>query len=231
MSAVHEIWNEFTKYYNPTIISLSKFIRCFARLGDLKLACEALQQVVNLAFEGSSVVNKSSKGQFNKSKLDISIPSNKQFMYDTSRCLGGLLVETEKGCRGSLCPADNQRNDSGFDCQETQSGGFKMLKRDSRTIHLMTAHDGFVFHDTEMHSLGLEPFSHTYDGYARAVIYDKGVIDGIKVVKAMIDMNLKPCSATMTILSMRCSRILELDLAEDLLDHIVETLHLHPFNA
>ncbi|KAF6172439.1 hypothetical protein GIB67_006952 [Kingdonia uniflora] len=248
VSAVHEIWKEFTKYYNPTLISLSKFIRCFARLGDLKSACEALQHMVNLAFEGSSVVNKSSKGQFNKSRLDISISSNKQFMYDTSRCLGGLLLETEKGCRGSLCPADNQRNDSGFDCQETQSGGFKMLKRDSRKILLMTVLRWSFSHVIyacahsrksnlagqllqQMHSLGLEPFSHTYDGYARAVIYDKGVIDGIKVVRAMIDMNLKPRSATMTILSMRCSRILELDLAEDLLDHIVETPHLHPFNA
>lgn len=43
--------------------------------------------------------------------------------------------------------------------------------------------------------------------------------------------NLKPYDSTLATLSVTCSKELQLDLAESLLNQISECLHPHPYNA
>ncbi|XP_068646920.1 pentatricopeptide repeat-containing protein At1g76280 [Aristolochia californica] len=85
----------------------------------------------------------------------------------------------------------------------------------------------------QMQSLGLEPSQHTFDGLVKAVIPERGVNYGVKVVKAMEQRNLKPYNATLATLSVGYSRALELDLAEAMLDQISENQakQVYPFNA
>lgn len=74
LSAVHEIWREYCKYYNMNIISLRKFIWSFTRLKDLKSALQTLHHMVDLAKERTSVC-KTVEGKFYCPQLDIPIPS------------------------------------------------------------------------------------------------------------------------------------------------------------
>lgn len=74
LSAVHSIWKECTKYYSLNIISLRKFIRSFTRLGDLKSAFGALQQMVALVGRGGFTISKTGQGKLKDSRLDIPIP-------------------------------------------------------------------------------------------------------------------------------------------------------------
>ncbi|XP_077237689.1 tetratricopeptide repeat (TPR)-like superfamily protein isoform X3 [Tasmannia lanceolata] len=85
----------------------------------------------------------------------------------------------------------------------------------------------------QMHNIGLEPSRHTYDGLIKAVVSERGIIYGMKVVKAMEKRNLKPYSTTLATLSIGWSRILELNVAEALLNQIVEAppMNIYPFNA
>jgi hypothetical protein len=50
-------------------------------------------------------------------------------------------------------------------------------------------------------------------------------------LKVMKQRNLKPYDSTLATLSMGCSKVLELDLAESLLDQISECPYPHPYNA
>lgn len=50
-------------------------------------------------------------------------------------------------------------------------------------------------------------------------------------LKIMQQRDLKPYDSTLATLSMSCSKSLELDLAENMLDQITECSHPHPFNA
>lgn len=50
-------------------------------------------------------------------------------------------------------------------------------------------------------------------------------------LKMMQKRDLKPYDPTLATLSISCSKALELDLAEDMLDQITEFSHPHPFNA
>lgn len=73
---MHEIWNDYTKNYSLSIISLRKFIWSFTRLGDLKSAYGILQQMVALAIRGSTSIYRNVEGKLFSSKLDIPIPLN-----------------------------------------------------------------------------------------------------------------------------------------------------------
>ena len=42
-----------------------------------------------------------------------------------------------------------------------------------------------------MHDLGLEPSEHTYDGFVKAVIYGKGVANGMEMVISLIWSKIK----------------------------------------
>lgn len=76
LSAVHEIWKECTKCYNLSLVALRRFIWSFTRLGDLKSAYEALQQMVSLAIHRKFTVSKNAQGKLFTSRLDIPIPSS-----------------------------------------------------------------------------------------------------------------------------------------------------------
>ncbi|KAI3962724.1 hypothetical protein MKW92_022630, partial [Papaver armeniacum] len=78
----------------------------------------------------------------------------------------------------------------------------------------------------QMHKLGVEPSCFTYDRYIKVVVMWKGVADGMEVLKAMKKKNLKPFGKTLANLSIGCCKILKLDLAEALLDQIVEAQYL-----
>ncbi|KDO43134.1 hypothetical protein CISIN_1g004279mg [Citrus sinensis] len=83
----------------------------------------------------------------------------------------------------------------------------------------------------QMQSLGLQPSSHTYDGFIRAIVSDRGLRNGMEVLKIMQQNNLKPQDSTIATLSVECSKALELDLAEALLDQISRCTNPKPFSA
>lgn len=78
LSAVHEIWKEYIKYYNLSGITLQNFIQSFTRLGDLKSAYATLQHMVALAFKRSMFINNTDDKKLYSSGLDIPIPSNNE---------------------------------------------------------------------------------------------------------------------------------------------------------
>lgn len=78
LSAVHDIWKEWTKYYNLSIISLRKFIQSFARLRDLNSANVVLQHMLALALQGGQVIIKAAEGKLTSPRLDVPIPSNSE---------------------------------------------------------------------------------------------------------------------------------------------------------
>ncbi|XP_011623262.1 pentatricopeptide repeat-containing protein At1g76280 isoform X1 [Amborella trichopoda] len=85
----------------------------------------------------------------------------------------------------------------------------------------------------QMLQLGLEPSLQTYNGFLKAVINERGVIPGMKVVKAMEKRNLEPNTATLLTLAEGFSKNLDLDLAEVMLDKIVQIPpnRIRPFNT
>ncbi|XP_057445914.1 pentatricopeptide repeat-containing protein At1g76280 isoform X2 [Lotus japonicus] len=70
------IWQEYNKHHSKSIIALHKFIWTFIRLGDLKSAYEALQQMVSLPMTGN--IAGTVYGKFYSTILDIPVPSNKK---------------------------------------------------------------------------------------------------------------------------------------------------------
>ncbi|XP_043721428.1 pentatricopeptide repeat-containing protein At1g76280 isoform X2 [Telopea speciosissima] len=295
LSAVHEIWKEWAKYYSPSIISLRKFTWSFTKLNDLVSAFETLQQMVALVFKGTASIKQSAEGQFRFSRLDIPVPSKielgirrcnmdesghylscslsgdcserieepdgKNDYIDVSCIKTEALFSVDKNLyrpveadNDSRClqlfPAANQGSytDFGIENSEPCSGGFITLKGDAEIKPLMKVLR-WSFNDVihacaqsknaelaeqvfiQMHNLGLIPSRHTYHNFIKVVISERGITDGMKVLKAMTKRNLKPYNATLATLSIGCSKNLELDLAESLLDQIVESQYLQPFNA
>lgn len=86
---------------------------------------------------------------------------------------------------------------------------------------------------SQMHSLGLEPSLITYNGFLKSVIFGRGVIHGMKVVKAMENKSLKLNNSTYTTLAIGYSRSRELDLAEAMLDRMIdkEPQYTRAFNS
>ncbi|KAL5974427.1 hypothetical protein ACLOJK_031092 [Asimina triloba] len=256
LSVVHEIWKECTNYYNPSIVSLRKFVWSFARLQDLESAHSILQHMVGLVLQGGTSIRTSADGRFISSRVDIPIPSKKTSGMTESRCSelsfhADSLVKIGdwNSCRTNprvdLCPTAYPTMVG----MEQKSGGFGMLK-DITSIPVMKVlrwsfsdviHACVQSKDSElaeqlflqMHKIGLEPSPYTYDGLLKAVISGRGVVYGMKVFKEMEKRNLKPYNSTLGALSVGYSKILELDLAELLLDQIGYSLSLdiHPFNA
>ncbi|OVA11971.1 Pentatricopeptide repeat [Macleaya cordata] len=236
LTAAHEIWKEFTKYYSPSIMSLRKFIWSFTRLGDLVSACEALQHLVVLAFQGSDSLKRSAEGKYQSSRLDIPIPSISDFDVNRSRRMeNGNSVPSLLFDGTSATTGEDELRSIQMDIDSETEPVLKMLRWSfSDVIHACAQSRNCELAERlflQMHNLGLEPSCHTYDGFIRAVVLERGVTDGMKVLKAMEKKNLKPYNATLATLSIGCSKILELDLAEALLDQIVESPYLHPFNA
>lgn len=248
LSAVHEIWREYVKHYSFSIFSLRKFIWSFTRLGDLKSAYETLQHMVALAIRRIIFVNRTAEGKLYSSRLDIPILSNDGLgrKFDLE---GNEHSVPSIHCRKTDTYPSNieQCTPPRMGNREAESGGLGVLEKYenmpvmkvlrwsfSDVIHACAQSQNCGLAEQlilQMKNLKLQPSSHTYDGFIRAVVSERGYIDGMEVLKVMKQRNLKPYDSTLATLSMGCSKVLELDLAESLLDQISECPYPHPYNA
>ncbi|XP_050234467.1 pentatricopeptide repeat-containing protein At1g76280 isoform X2 [Mercurialis annua] len=217
LSAVHEIWKDFTKLYSPSILSLQNLIQSFTRLGDVNSACGTLQYMVSLTLQGGyTSIRSTDGGRLYSSRLDIPIPSN------VKSSLQGFCLK-EKNEQFFPLMADVYANNIeqstiSISRNEVQCVGLNQTKG-VPTMKVLKSSFGDVIHACaqtqnyrlaeqlmlQMQNLGVQPSSHTYDGFVRAVVSERA-------------------------LSMACSRNLELDLAEALLDQISYYHDSHPYN-
>ncbi|XP_048331693.1 pentatricopeptide repeat-containing protein At1g76280 isoform X2 [Ziziphus jujuba] len=245
LSAVHQIWNDYIKHYSLSIISLRKFIWSFTRLGDLKSAYGILQQMVALAIRGSTSIYRSVEGKLLSPKLDIPIPVNRELGMEKLDPQAGAVSIPSVYCEKLESNAIYKEECAAvvFGIREAE----RMLNMYNSKPLMKVLRWSFsdVMHGCarlkncelaeqlilQMQNLGLQPSSHTYDGFVRAVISERGFNFGMEVLKMMQKRDLKPYDPTLATLSISCSKALELDLAEDMLDQITEFSHPHPFNA
>ncbi|XP_076911533.1 pentatricopeptide repeat-containing protein At1g76280-like [Bidens hawaiensis] len=224
MSAIYNIWNEYSKYYNFNLISLRKFIWSFTRLKDLTTACEALQHLVALVFRGDSTIKISDEGKMVIPKLDVPIPilSNQ----DNNNTMFNPKVV-------------------GFDVNKVNTVGTVM--GNPKSI-LVTKILRLSFTDViracvpfkndelaeqlfyQMQNLGVKPSRAAFDGLIRVLVRERGFHDGIEVLNLMKQRNLKPHDSTFAAISVGCSESLELDLAEAFLDQMAQSKSAHPYN-
>lgn len=248
---VHEIWKECTKYYSPNIVSLRKFIWSFSWLGDLEAAYDILQEMVSLAWRGGFFVSKKAGGRLFISRFDVPMPSSckldlKKFVLNTKAdsenptfMVGeNLGTCTTKNKHGSvICPGRNDLGGSGLTMLRSNHNwsvglvlqwSFNILIRGcARKSNCRLAEQLIVL----MQDLGLEPSAATYDGFVKVVVAEKGYCSGLKVLEIMQQKKLKPQDSTLAIISMGCSRALELDLAETLLHQISKHPDVRPYNS
>ncbi|XP_059459556.1 pentatricopeptide repeat-containing protein At1g76280-like isoform X7 [Corylus avellana] len=199
VSAVHEIWREYVKHYSFTIFSLQKFVRSFSRLGDLKSAYETLQHMVALAIRRIIFVNRTAEGKLYSSRLDIPILSNDGLgrKFDLE---GNEHSVPSIHCRKIDTYPSNieQCTPPSMGNREAESGGLGMLNKYENRLVMKVLRWSFsdVIHACaqarncglaeqlilQMKNLRLQPSSHTYDGFVRAVVSERGYIDGMEVV-------------------------------------------------
>ncbi|XWS20860.1 hypothetical protein CRYUN_Cryun30bG0005200 [Craigia yunnanensis] len=237
LSAVHEIWKDYIKHYSLNIISLRKFIWSFTRLKDLKSAYETLQQMVVLAISGKVFVIRTGEGRLSSSRLDIPIPSKGE--------LGSAKVklgENEQSLALKIgTDASNTDKSKSVSATVGMLNNYKSLPvmkvlrwSFSDLLHACAQARDYGLAEqlmVLMENLGLQPSSHTYDGFVRAVIPTRGFSAGMKMLKVMEERNMKPYASTLATLSVQCSKELELDLAEALLHQVCECPHPYPYNA
>ncbi|KAJ8459891.1 hypothetical protein OPV22_032817 [Ensete ventricosum] len=318
LSAVHEIWKEYTRYYSPSVIMLRKFIWCYTKLGDLDSGNAALKHLLVLARQGSASLSISGTGNYQSSALDIPIPTKeksyeKRFSLDNFSSLtfegnpekneGPVEVSMDESSMGHHSVMKNLElkksfetpskfniidellltingntsfNESGKgrcipaahtffdgavridssnfqvkqeDFSELSGGkmkqGWEMTSRPLKNllrwsfndmIHASAQSNNYQMAEQlflQMLDIGLNPSKHTYDGFVKAAIEGKGVDYGMKVVKMMQARNIKPYDNTFAVLSVGCSRTLELDMAESFSDKISDKLpkNIHTFNT
>ncbi|XP_022132697.1 pentatricopeptide repeat-containing protein At1g76280 isoform X2 [Momordica charantia] len=241
LSSVHEIWTDFVKNYSPSVLSLRKFIWSYARLGDLKSACISLQKMVALAVGAAG-------GKLPSLELDIPIPSSTEF-YRNNFSFEDNEHSSDELYRKKLVTCDDdigQFSVNGMKCGD-ESGPltFQNNCRSSFVMKVLRWSFNDVIHACaftrdcglaeqlmqQMLDLGLQPSCHTFDGFVRSVVSERGFSDGMKILKIMQQRKLKPYDSTLAAVSISCSKALELDLAEALLEQISACPYPHPFNA
>ncbi|XP_022976056.1 pentatricopeptide repeat-containing protein At1g76280 isoform X1 [Cucurbita maxima] len=242
LSSVHEIWTDFVKNYSPSVLSLRKFIWSYTRLGDLKSAYTALQKMVTLVIGAAGQ-------KLSSLELDIPVPLRTEFYHDNFNFEENGPSTDELYCKKVVpCEGDIwQFSVNGMKCGEVESGRLT-LPSNYRSNFVMKVLR-WSFNDVicacartrncglaeqlmqQMHELGLQPSSHTFDGFVRSVVSERGFSDGIKILKIMQQRKLKPYDSTLAAVSISCSKALELDLAEALLEQISACVYPHPFNA
>ncbi|GAB2289289.1 hypothetical protein Dimus_023593 [Dionaea muscipula] len=246
LSAVHEIWREYMKYYNFNIISLRKFIWSFTRLKDLESAYRTLQHLVALAFEEGPSLKKNWEGKLRWLQLDIPIPleninkTNNLNVNEHPAPAVGVEVNAQASDAQQLAAFNDEGGKSdkllASLLKEHKKMPIKKVLRWSfndvihgcaQTQNSFLAEKLFL----QMQSLGLDPSCHTYDGYIRAIIRQRGFGDGIELLKKMQTSNLKPYNSTLATVAISCSRALDLDLAEELLNGMSGSPYPLPYNA
>ncbi|VVA41370.1 PREDICTED: pentatricopeptide repeat-containing [Prunus dulcis] len=173
--------------------------------------------MVALAIRGNTYVNKTSEGKLYSSRLDIPIPS-------TYQCTTfGLGVGEENVGMDMLDIHISQPvtkilrwsfSDVIHPCARLRNGGL------AEELIL------------QMQKFGLQPSSHTYDGFVRAVTSERGFSSGVEIesdwfiveanhlkktdlaiLRIMQQRNLKLYDSTLANLSVGCSKVLELDFS------------------
>ncbi|KAL8531447.1 hypothetical protein ACS0TY_008156 [Phlomoides rotata] len=200
VSVVHEIWRECVNRHSLDIITLQKFVWSFTSLRDVASAYMALQQMVSVAFQ----------------------------------CKRNKEKESNKGVRFGIEAKEVGDDGLSFSGQPL-SGTVKKLLGWSfdAIIHACASTHNILLAEelmSQMQDLGLEPSSGAYDGLIKGLVYVKGFHDGMEVLKVMLQKNIKPKDSTLAMLSESCSRGLELDLAETLLDQISKYNHVKVFS-
>nr|KJB14289.1 hypothetical protein B456_002G118000 [Gossypium raimondii] len=237
LSAVREIWEDYIKHYSLNIISLRRFIWSFTRLKDLKSAYETLQHMVALAISGKHFVSRTDEGRLYSSRLDIPIPSKSElgsqnvqsgeneqslaFKFD----IDSSNIERSKSISATVGMLNNYKNLPVMEVLRLSINDVLHACAQARAYGL--AEQLMML----MQNLGLQPSSHTYDGFVRAIIQRRGFGAGMEMLKVMEERNLKPHDSTLAALSVQCSKALELDLAEALLEQVCECPYPYPFNA
>ncbi|GKU98120.1 hypothetical protein SLEP1_g11162 [Rubroshorea leprosula] len=246
LSAVREIWQDYIKHYNANIFSLRKFICSFLRLKDLESAYETLQHMVTLALSGKFFFNKTAKGSLYSKGLDIPIPSEVELQsqkvnfeeteHSLSRKLDTDACITEQGTVSDVVSRD----------ASNATGILSLLNNyESMPVKLLRWSFGDVIHACanakkcglaeqlllQMQSLGLQPTQYAYNGFVRAVTTARGFNAGMEMLEEMQERKMKPHNSTLAALSVQCSKALELDLAEALLDQISKCPYAYPYNA
>ncbi|KAM6600779.1 hypothetical protein CsatA_020388 [Cannabis sativa] len=232
LSVVQEIWKECFRNYSLNIYSLKRFIWSFTRLGDLKSAYDALQQMVVLAIRGSTSLY-STEGKLCFSRLDIPIPSKhdrEQFYLtkldsDTNKdqSIFSVKVRETAHIQGRMFhTCESKPVMKALRCSFNDVISACAYLNNNGLAEPLLA---------QMQVLGLEPSIHTYDGFIRAVVSERGFSAGMEVLKIMQHKNLKASDRTVATLSVSCSKALELDLAEALLHRLSICPYPHPFNV
>ncbi|CAL5332043.1 unnamed protein product [Camellia sinensis] len=250
LSAVHEIWKEYIKYYSLSIISLRKFVWSFTRLRDLEAAYESLQHMVDLALRGCLIICKTAEGKLFTSRLDIPIPSSCELGlqrcskenedselsgFVNSKKMETFVSNNEQG--STFFTGRNEVDNAGLSVLRKHNSAFVMkvlrwsfndvIHACAQTLNCRLAEQLIL----QMWNLGMEPSCSTYDGFIRAVVFERGFHDGIELLKAMQQKSLKPYDSTLATIAIGCCKALELDLAEALLDQISKSPHAHAYNA
>ncbi|VVA95475.1 unnamed protein product [Arabis nemorensis] len=238
LSSVYEILRHYVDHYNLNIHSLRRFIWSFTRLGDLKTAYELLQHMVALASRGELFVE-FNRGKLHSRRLDIPIPSSGQTgvekiafgVNDPTALLMDAHVKNTVECKSS-----------GEQINEIESSKVDLAERLNRILRWSFSDVMYACAKSknselaeqlmlQMQKLGLQPSLHTYDGFIRAVAFPRGYDEyGMKLLKVMQQRNMKPYDTTLAWVSAWCSKALQVDLAEHLLDQVSESSYTYAFN-
>ncbi|KAE8646171.1 pentatricopeptide repeat-containing protein At1g76280 isoform X1 [Cucumis sativus] len=240
LSSVHEIWRDFVKNYSPSVSSLRKFIWSYARMGDVKSAYTALQKMVTL--------NNGAAGRKLQS-LDIPIPSRTE-LYRYNFNFEEKEPSIDEFFYKKMVPWNGDVGGisvSGIKCGEVETGPLtvpnnhkssfvrKVLRWSSNDVMRacsLAGNCGLAEQlMQQMHKLGLQPSSHTFDGFVRSVVSERGFSAGMEILKVMQQRGLEPYDSTLAAVSVSCSKALELDLAEALLERLSACPYPYPFNA
>lgn len=245
LSAVYEIWNDYVKHYSPNIFAFRKFVWSFTRLSDLKSAYEALQHMVALVIRGNNFIKYTAKGRYYPSRLDIPMLSNGELgsqMFNLYENEQSIPFKADTSCDTmQQCTTSDLRNtklQSVASVRLDKYAGIPVMKilrwSFNDVIHgCAKAQNSRLAEQLmlQMESLGLEPSRHTYNGFVRALVCERGFGEGMEALKVMLERNMKPYDVTLATIAVSCSRALELDMAEVLLDKISEFPYSYPYNA
>ncbi|KAL3838761.1 hypothetical protein ACJIZ3_023352 [Penstemon smallii] len=232
LSAVHEIWKECIKRYNPSIMLLGLFIESLSKLKDLESANVTLQQMVNVAFQQNLRFVKTSKGKWHHLRLDIPIPCRKKLTWkddgENTHIPINLQSENHKDEEVKATVLSLSKKPVARPAMTLLSRSFNnVLEACASMRNVVLAEQLF----SQMQNLGLEQTRFTYKAYIRALVSVKGFHDGLEMLKVMQQKNIEPFDSTFAAISVGCSRALELDLAENLLDQIPKCPYAYPYNA
>lgn len=237
-SAVHGIWEEYIKRYNPTILSLRRFIWAFTCLKDFESSRKILEFMVTLALENNIHVKLSNSGKMSSARPDIPIPSRIDLHWQS------CLLENHESSKSSLIQSCSIESDSHgrparihgrYTGKIENTHAKAILERSFAEVIFACVHsqDSKVAEELlhQMKALGLKPSKATYDAFIKAVSSGGKYECGLEVLKEMQKNKMEPCETSLASLSISCSKALKLDLAEKLLDKVSAHVGVLPFNV